>query len=136
MPELDRWRRDAKKTNMKKMFLFKEFFCITHPGNIYLAFPPIWSEERDRNSTDSNWEGRTWKSNEDTWALSPHHLPPLSLSLPYLLINNCPEITRGTLNVYTHPGPRGPPGQFISLMYGFEGPLRLSTSLKYGGMPR
>lgn len=41
----------------KKCYCLRNFF-ITHPGNIYLAFPPIWSEERHRNSTDSNWEWR------------------------------------------------------------------------------
>lgn len=42
MPKLDRWGWgwDEKKTNMTKMFLFKNFFfSITQPGNIYLASP-------------------------------------------------------------------------------------------------
>lgn len=39
----------------KKCYCLRNFFLITHPGNIYLAFPPIWSEGRHRNSTDSKF---------------------------------------------------------------------------------
>lgn len=85
----------------KKCYCLRNIF-LYHSSRKYLfsfSSDLEW-RERHRNFTDSNWEWRHGRAMRTRGALSPYPLFPLGLSLPYLLINNCTEITRGTLNVY------------------------------------